>query len=174
MIEFKCGEAATFEFEMLITGDLQGSLQTCFNINAGDMTLSFPAVEKSSGVYEVKVPVLDKFLAPGSYSCNISVVIGDHYYVPASDTCELKLAPKPTVSGISVKPSGSQAPAFKVTMGAPTPPPIQTAPSAPPPPTPEPIRTESTLEPKKPEPKPEPKKRTEAHAMFDELIKRKK
>lgn len=174
MIEFKCGEAASFQFEMQVTGDLQGTPAVCFCIKVDDrLALTFKAHEKGQGVYGVDVPALDKYMHPGTYPCEISVILGDHYYVPAVDTCNLRETPKPVVSGISMTSTAPAAPAIKITM---TPPPA-TAPEASPAPfvpAAAPDETVVHVEAKKVDKPAKPVLKSEDTGMLEALLGKKK
>jgi hypothetical protein len=100
MIEFKCGEATSFEFEMQISGDLNGSPAASFSILAKDVSLVFKATQKGTGVWGVSVPNLERMLDPGTYPCEITVILADRIFTPIKDSCVLKSDPKPIVSGI--------------------------------------------------------------------------
>ena len=115
MIEIKRNEPSKFEFEMQISGDVTGDPGVYFNIRpiTGDLSLSFKALPIENGCYEVKLPSLERYLGPGTYPCELSVVIGDHYYVPLIDECVLKDDPKPTISSFRVT-STAAAPTVSV------------------------------------------------------------
>ena len=118
MIEFKSGEATSFTFEMLITGDLAGAPTAWFEIQAEGFCLSFKALERGTGVWNVDVPPLDRFIGPGSYPCKINVVLGDRIFTPMQDACTIKVTPKPVISAVKMS-TTSVTPEIKITM-APT------------------------------------------------------
>lgn len=113
MIEFKCGEDSSFEFEMQISGDLSGAPSVCFCIMLPSFTMSVPAIEKGTGVWCVNVPALDKYVSCGEYSCHLRVDLGDRFFVPMSDVVCLREVPKPVVSNFNVT-SKAAAPSITI------------------------------------------------------------
>lgn len=114
MIDFKCGERSTFEFEMQIAGDAVGLTPSAsFVIITKEIELGFKAVQGSNGFWSVTVPDLAKHLDPGTYPFRVEVILGESYFIPTVGECSLSSTPRPVISGIKQAPQ----PAIKAATG---------------------------------------------------------
>lgn len=100
---FNLDEENKFQFKMEIFGSSDsGSAPIVeFKIKLDRSSISVPAVLTENGMYEVCIPPLSNIAKPGKYESQVSVIIGDRYFVPVTESVEIKEPVKPVISSIT-------------------------------------------------------------------------
>jgi hypothetical protein len=114
MVQLEIDKKNEFEFQVEITGDPSKSTPKVeFKIVSPDLTLAFPT-KHNNGLYEVSIPELTGILQPGKYVCEICVYLGDRYFVPMTESLELKPKIVPVVSSFKMNSVETEPPEVKV------------------------------------------------------------
>lgn len=167
MLEIKCGEVASFEFGLELSGDATGALTTSFSVvHPAGYSVRFPVDRLEGGMYRVSFPLLDAIFPPGEHECALEVIVGDRYFKPFTEVVKLIEPLKAVVTSVA-KVNATPAPtvtAVSAVRVAPEAAPLQTTPM-PAPPTFEAAKVTMTVKPTI--------AMSEDQKMFDALLKRK-
>ncbi len=103
MIDLEIDKQNQLQFQVDIAGDnSKNEPRIDFRIVSEGLSLSFPAVRNGNN-HEVTIPMLEGLLKPGTYKAEISVILGDRYFVPLTEEVVLNPKIEPKVNAVAVK-----------------------------------------------------------------------